>query len=67
MDVNVYETFEDAVDNEVISPLKQAHLSLLEFDVQKMSKELIKWSEDKAGYVFNNRKMFWEVIDEYAI
>ena len=39
----------------------------MEFDVQKMSDELIKFSEEKAGYVFNSSKMFWEVIDEYAV
>lgn len=64
---NVYNSFEEAVDKEVISRLKQAKLSLLELDVQKMSHDLIKFSEDKAGYVFNNSKMFWEVIDEYAV
>jgi len=64
---NVYNSFEEAVDNEVISRLKQAHLSLMELDVQKMTNDLIKFSEEKAGYVFNSSKMFWEVIDEYAI
>lgn len=63
--ITVYVTFEQAVEDGIVSQLHSGGASLMDFNLEKLSKRIVKPTNE--GYVINPKMSFWEVAEECAV
>lgn len=61
----VYETFEEAVSDGVVTQIHKGGATVAEFNVNELAEKIVKHRPE--GYVIDPSISFWEVAEDYAI